>query len=153
MKYILTLAILLVTALNLTASATPAAAQTSLTPEATVHSFYEWYVRTLNQNDEPIEKHPKEISKFVTRRLINSINRVLKSPDGLDADFFLSAQDWDKDWEKNISVSKAVIRGPQATVSVTLKGGPGFGNHRLRLGLRKEDGVWKIDSVNGRRNP
>jgi hypothetical protein len=151
MKYILTVAILFFAAISLTTASV--SAQTSMTPEATVHRFYEWYVHTLNQNEEPIEKHRAEMSKFVTQRLIKSINRVLKSPEGLDADFFLDAQDWDKDWEKNIITTKASIQGARAKLSVTLKGGVGFGNHRLRVGLLKEGGVWKIDSINGRRNP
>jgi hypothetical protein len=110
-------------------------------------------VHTLNQNEEPLEKHGSEMSKFVTRRLIKSVNRVLRSPEGLDADFFIDAQDWDPLWEKNISVSKARIQGTRANLSVTLKGGEGFGNHKVQVGLRKEDSVWKIDSINGRRNP
>ena len=153
MKYLFAVAVLFLAAINLTTAEASVPAQSSMTPEATVHSFYEWYVHTLNQNEEPIEKHRSEMGKFVTQRLLNSIDRVLKSPEGLDADFFLDAQDWDKDWEKNITTTKALIQGRRANLRVTLKGGPGFGNHRLRVGLFKEGGVWKIDSINGRRNP
>jgi Protein of unknown function (DUF3828) len=153
MKFLFSVIALFVAAISLTTTEAAAQAQTPMTPEATVHSFYEWYVHTLNQNEEPIEKHQAELGKFVTQRLIKSLNRVLKSPEGLDADFFLDAQDWDKDWEKNITTTKALIQGPRANLIVTLKGGPGFGNHKLRVGLRKEGGAWKIDSINGRRNP
>src|SRR3954463_11962157 len=153
MKFVSSVVVLVLAAIGLTTTGVSAAAQTSMTAEATVHSFYEWYVHTLNQNEEPIEKHRAEMGKFVTQRLLNSIDRVLKSPDGLDADFFLDAQDWDKGWEKNITTTKAAIQGRRANLRVTLKGGPGFGNHRLRVGLRKEGGAWKIDSINGRRSP
>jgi tRNA U38,U39,U40 pseudouridine synthase TruA len=152
MKYKFALVVLFLVTTNLPTAGTFALAQTTMTPEATVRSFYEWYLHTLNQNQEPLEKHQAELRKFVTRRLIKSLNRALRSPEGIDADFFIDAQDWDKTWEKNIYATKARVQGPRATTTVTLKG-ESFGNHRLRVGLRKEGGVWKIDTVNGRANP
>jgi Protein of unknown function (DUF3828) len=153
MKCMFAVAMLFLVAINLPMAETSALAQTSITPEATVRSFYQWYVHVLNQDEEPLEKHQAEMSKFVTQRLMISLNRARKRPEGINADFFIDAQDWDPTWEKNIPVSKARIQGTRATVSVTLKGGESFGNHKLRVGLRKEGGVWKIDSVNGRANP
>jgi hypothetical protein len=152
MKSIFAVAILLLVTINLPAAEAFAPAQTSRTPEATVRSFYEWYLHALNQNEEPLEKHQAGLRKFVTRRLVRSLNRALKRPDGIDADFFIDAQDWDKTWEKNIYASKAKVQGARATTTVTLKG-ESFGNHKLRIRLRKEGGAWKIDSVNGRINP
>jgi hypothetical protein len=130
-----------------------ASAQVPASPEATVQRFYAWYLHALNQNQDPLGKHQAELSKFVTQRLMRSLNRALKRPDGIDADFFIDAQDWDETWEKNISASKALIQGQQTTVSVTLKGGPAFGNKTLKVGLRKESGDWTIDSINDRMNP
>jgi hypothetical protein len=153
MKYILTVAILFLVALNSTMAETPALAQTPRTPEATVRRFYQWYVHALNQNVEPLEKHQAEMGKFVTARLMGSLTRALKRPDGIDADYFLDAQDWDEMWEHNISTSKARIQGERATINVTLNGNASFGNHKLRVRLRKEGGAWKIDSINGRANP
>ena len=152
MKCIFAAVILFLVTISLPTTGTLALAQTSMTPEATVRSFYEWYLHALNQDEEPLEKHQAELSKFVTQRLIKSLARALKSPEGIDADFFIAAQDWDKTWEKNIYTSKARIQGARATTTVTLKG-ESFGNHRLRIGLRKEGGLWKIDSVNGHVNP
>lgn len=128
-------------------------AQSAFTPEQTAQRFYSWYLHTLNHNDDPLERHKTELSKFVTLRLLRALNRALRRPEGIDADFFIDAQDWDEAWEKNISTSKATIQGERATLSVTLKGGEAFGNKILRVGLLKEVGVWKIDRVNGRMNP
>lgn len=152
MKSIFAAVVLFLVTINLPTAETFALTQTSRTPEATVRRFYEWYLHALNQNEEPMEKHQAELRQFVTQRLLNALNHALKRPDGIDADFFVDAQDWDKTWEKNISASKAKIQGARSTTTVTLKG-ESFGNHRLRVGLRKEGGVWKIDSVNGRANP
>jgi len=153
MKRTIALAILLfVAAVSLISAETRAQAQGATTPEATVRRFYQWYLHGLNQHEEPLEKHQAELSKYVTQRLLRSLNRALKRPDGIDADFFLDAQDWDEAWEKNIFTSRATIRGARSNLTVTLKGGS-IGEHKLRVGLRKEGGAWKIDSVNGRTNP
>lgn len=152
MRRIFAAVVLFLVTINLPAAGTFALAQASTTPEATVRRFYEWYLHELNQNEEPLEKHQAELSKFVTQRLMKSLNRALRRPEGIDADFFIDAQDWDKTWEKNIYASKARIQGARATTNVMLKG-ESFDKHRLRVGLRKEGGVWKIDSVNGRLNP
>ena len=88
---------------------------------------------------------------------MRSLNRALKRDTGINADFFIDAQDSDEGWEKNISVSKARIQGMRATVIVTLKGGTMLADqktfdNKLKVGLRKEGGVWKIDTVNGKAN-
>ena len=147
------LRIAVVCAALLVAITISASSVTAQTPEATVQRFYAWYLHALNQNQDPLGKQQAELSKFVTQRLMRSLNRALKRPDGIDADFFIDAQDFDEAWEKNISTSPATIQGAQATVNVTLTGAPSFGDKRLKVGLRKEGGVWKIDSINNRLNP
>jgi len=42
-------------------------AQAPVSPEATAQHFYAWYLHTLNQNQEPLEKHQAELSNFVNR--------------------------------------------------------------------------------------
>jgi hypothetical protein len=54
----------------------------------------------------------------------------------------------------SISVSKAIVRGNSASVTVILgvfKNGrkyQGIGKHVLRLKMVKEGGLWKIDRIN-----
>ena len=153
MKRILTVAILFLATISLTMAETPALAQAPKTPEETVRRFYQWYVHALNQNVEPLEKHQDEMGKYVTTRLLRSLTRALKRPDGIGADYFLDAQDWDEMWEHNILTSKARILGSRATLNVTFKGSASFGTHKLQVRLRREGGWWKIDSINGRANP
>lgn len=150
MKVIFVLVILCGVLITSPMSAVP---QTATTPEATVRSFYEWYLYALNHNQDPLRKQRQKMSKFVTQRLMTSLNRALRSPEGIDADLFIDAQDWDESWEKNISVSEAEIAGTRAIVNVTLKGGESVGDQKLKIALRKEGGGWKIDGVNGRINP
>lgn len=129
-----------------------AASAQSAAPEAQARSFYAWYLHELNIEHNPIG-NSRGLGRYVTARMVRSIRRALGRENGIDADIFIDAQDFDPLWEKNISTSRAVIRGASATLTVTLKGGPNFGTKRLRLALKKEGGAWKIDSVNGRANP
>ena len=116
-------------------------------PDAMIHEFYHWYVHALNQNKEPLTSQRTVMRKYVTLRLIREIDRMAKGPDGLDGDYFIDAQDWDKDWEKNITVSYLVVKNTTATATVALTGKE-MSRH-LQLTLKQEAGAWKIDRVKG----
>jgi hypothetical protein len=157
MKYVFAVAMAFLVVINLPTTGRHALAQTSMTPEETVRRFYELYLQSLNKQEQPLEKQRAELSKLVTQRLMKSYDRASKRDTGINADFFIDAQDWDEAWEKNISVSKAQIQGTRATVTVALKGGTSGADNKtfdntLKVGLRKEGGVWKIDTVNGKAN-
>jgi hypothetical protein len=105
--------------------------QTVSTPESRARSFYAWYLHELNaetQSDREFERtwetHYGEIRPRDRTRT--------EAQDGIDADIFIDAQDFDPLWEKNIATSRAAISGNRATVNVTLKGGPSSGTKRLK---------------------
>ena len=120
---------------------------TPQTPDAVIREFYKWYVHALNQNKEPLTGQRTVMRKYVTLRLIREIDRMAKGPDGLDGDYFIDAQDWDKDWEKNIAVSNVVVKNTIATATVALTGKEM--NRHLQLTLKQEGSMWKIDRVKG----
>ena len=124
-----------------------AVAQPAKTPEAVIREFYKWYVHALNQDKDPLTGLRPTMRRYVTARLIAAIDRMAKGPDGLDGDYFIDAQDWDKDWEKNIAVSNIVVKNTLATAKVALSG-PQMSRH-LQLTLKQEAGAWKIDRVKG----
>ena len=128
-----------------------AVGQTTL-PESRARGFYAWYLHELKAERNPI-RNSKGLRKYVTARMVRSVERALKRPEGIDADIFIDAQDFDPLWEKNITTSVGATGPVAATLTVTLKGGRGFGTKRLRVGMKREGGVWKIDSVNGRIAP
>jgi hypothetical protein len=129
-----------------------AVAQAPATPESRARQFYSWYLHELNAERNPIS-NSRGLRKYVTTRMVRSIERALGRENGIDADIFIDAQDFDEQWEQNITASKAVINGGTARVTITLRGPSSSWNRRLRLGLKKEAGEWKIDSVNGRMSP
>jgi Protein of unknown function (DUF3828) len=116
-------------------------------PDAVIREFYKWYVHALNQNKDPLTGQRTVMRKYVTTRLIREIDRMAKGPDGLDGDYFIDAQDWDKEWEKNIDVSDIVTKVTIATARVTLSG-PQMTRH-VQVTLKQEAGVWKVDRVKG----
>ena len=121
--------------------------QPAASPESAVHRFYEWYMQALNQNIYPMDSQKKELGKYVTQRLIREIDKMPKGPDGLDGDYFVYAQEWDKEWEQNITVSPAKMNGTKATTEVTLSG-PNL-SRKLKVMLRQQRGTWKVDKVEG----
>lgn len=117
-----------------------------LTPDATVSKFYNWYLHALTTDHDPLRDDRPKLSAYVSKALIQDINRRMNSADGLDADYFIQAQDYLDDWGTNISVTKPEINGNTAVLVVTL-GATEESRHRLRLTLKKERDIWKIRKV------
>jgi hypothetical protein len=115
-------------------------------PEETVEAFYKWYVHALRQNREPLTQDEATLKKYVTSALIARIKKQMNSPDGLEADYFLQAQDYLDDWETNVSAAKAMIKGTVATTRVTL-GAKDDSKHKLKVSLSKQGEEWKISRV------
>lgn len=117
-------------------------------PERAIREFYHWYVQALVTNQDPFVKGRTDLKRFATGRLIEQIDRMRNGPDGLDGDYFVDAQDFDKDWGKNITVSTPIIRNKHATVEVELKGRE-MGTRNLLVDLAWERDGWKVDKVEG----
>jgi hypothetical protein len=108
-----------------------------------VRSFYALWVG----HGDPMNNRAL-IRSYSSRRLA----RWLYSSDyrDYDADYFLQAQDFDNDWNQ-AHVRDVRVRGNTARLFATLGSpkpeGKGIGARRLRLKMVKENGLWKIDTV------
>lgn len=134
------------------AFSSPVFGQAVQTPERAAKDFYTWYLTELNAERYPIRQAKRQMLGKVSTRLGRWI--YSRSYEEYGADYFLDAQDWDENWVKNISASKAVVKGNTAKVNVKF-GVPkgtysGFGSRTLPVGLVKEGGTWRIDKVNNR---
>lgn len=118
-------------------------------PEKVIRDFYQWYVGVLVAERDPFTQEREELKRYVSERLIREIDDMIKGPDGLDGDYFVDAQDFDKEWAKNIKVAPPEIKGDQAAAEVTLTGSE-IGVKHLQLVLARENGAWKIDRVTGK---
>jgi hypothetical protein len=137
--------LLVCAAMRFASGAEPSAAS----PEQTIQQFYQWYVQSLVAENDPLTKRRAELKRFATDRLIREIDGMRKGPDGLDGDYFLDAQDFDREWGKNITVGKVAAKGTRATADVQLNSRE-MGMKKLRVTLVQERGSWKVDKVEGK---
>jgi hypothetical protein len=124
------------------------AAERAATPEDCIRNFYRWYVTNLVANRDPM-KQRGELKRYATERLLKEIDKMEKSPDGLDGDYFVDAQDFDPLWAKRISISDVQTRGDKSKARVLLDGAKGM-QKKLLVHLVQDGGTWKVDKVQGR---
>ena len=121
-------------------------------PEQAAKDFYRWYLTELNAEREPRRDSKQLMLQKVSARLGKWLYSEAYEEYG--ADYILDAQDYEASWADNIKASPAVTKGNVSTVKLTLtprKGAIGWGVRRMIIKLVKENGVWKIDTVNNRR--
>jgi len=120
-------------------------------PEQTAKDFYKWYLTALNAQKDPIRDNKRLMLQKVSTRLGRWL--YSKAYEEYDADYFLDAQDYDETWVNGITAAPAATNGNVSTVKLTFtpkKGSTGFGVRTMRIKFVKENGAWKIDSVNNR---
>ncbi|HXC96737.1 MAG TPA: DUF3828 domain-containing protein [Edaphobacter sp.] len=115
-------------------------------PGVVAAEFYKWYLHELEQNHDPISKNERSLSPYVSASLLRELKRMMQSPNGIGADYFLQAQDYLDDWPTHISVGDTKIQSGIATTVVTLGESPA-NPYRLAVTLQQEGGSWKIRRV------
>jgi hypothetical protein len=120
-------------------------------PSELVRRFYEWYIRTLSQDRDPVTQNRATLKTYVSATLIEEIDRRSKSPDGLEIDYFLQTQDYLDEWASHISALQTARKGAEATVVVTF-GVKGATAYKLTVRLRNESLSWMITKVEPYRN-
>ncbi|MBC7795238.1 MAG: DUF3828 domain-containing protein [Pyrinomonadaceae bacterium] len=114
-------------------------------PETTIKNFYSYYVGAIEANKFPLKDDSVKLKRFITLRLYNE-QRKKYDANEFDADYFLQAQDFDKNWAKNVTVSDVKKSPNKTTANVLLKGKDDF-DQKLKLSLVNEKGKWKIDKI------
>lgn len=119
-------------------------------PETTIREFYTWYLHALVANTEPLAQEDK-MKQFVTSRLLKDIERASTVDSdmdggGLDHDPIICAQDFDKDWAKNMRVTGIKADRDQAMAMLEFRDRE-FARHKLKLRLVREEDDWKIDKI------
>jgi hypothetical protein len=117
--------------------------QVSSSPEAVVRQFYAWYLGRLNKDDWDPLKRRREALKFLDAKFHRRAPGLMVRG---DADIFICAQDWMKEWAEKFTVASAVVRGKRATTVVTLPVKEGE-RIRIKLMLRRAGGIWKIEGT------
>jgi hypothetical protein len=128
-------------ALTLTSAA--ARVQQAATPEDVTRGFYSWYLHQLTlENMNPLKQKATAL-KYMTRQLYANAPRLTRR---MDADIFICAQDWDKGWEKNFTLSTPQVRNGSATTTVTLPSGE-TDKIKIDVTLIKSAAGWRINRV------
>ena len=120
-----------------------ARAQQPATPEAVTRGFYSWYLHQLSRENATPLKQKTTALKYLTPQLYANAPRLIRQ---MDADIFICAQDWDKGWEKNFSVSTPQIKNNSATATVTLPSGE-TDKIQINVTLIKIASGWRINKV------
>jgi Protein of unknown function (DUF3828) len=122
------------------------ASSSQTTPQTTLVAFYHWYLDAFARQGNPLEDDRARMESYVTKGLLQEIDKRIQSPDGLDEDYFIRAQDYFNDWATDIVVSDVRINRGTASALVTL-GRTRESRHRLKVTLVKEGRIWKISGV------
>jgi len=121
----------------------PARAQQLATPEEVARGFYSWYLHQLSRDNVQPLKQKTTALKYLTPQLFANAPRLIRQ---MDADIFICAQDWDKGWEKNFTVSTPQIKNNSATATVTLPAGE-IDKIQINVTLIKTTSGWRINKV------
>lgn len=121
----------------------PARAQEAAPPEEVVRGFYSWYLHELSLDNATPLKQKTTALKYLTPQLYANAPRLIRR---LNADIFICAQDWDKGWETNFSVSTPQVKNRSATATVTLPSGE-TDRIRINVTLIKTAAGWRINRV------
>jgi hypothetical protein len=121
----------------------PARAQQAATPQDVTRRFYSWYLHELNRESSNPLKQKTMALKYLTPQLYANAPRLNRR---MDADIFICAQDWDKGWEQNFSVTTPQIKNGSATATVTLPSGE-TDQIKIDVTLNKTASGWRINKV------
>lgn len=138
--------LLLAAALLLLAGQTAHARVGVQPPERIVGEFYEWYLGELAASRYPLTDARQTLASYVARSLLRQIERRMNSKDGLEADYFIQAQDYLDDWPAHIAVTPPTVKGRVATARVTL-GASAASRTDLDVTLGRDAHDWKITRV------
>jgi hypothetical protein len=112
-------------------------------PDEIVRSFYSWYLHQLSlEHAEPLKQKTTAL-RYLTAQLYANAPRLTRR---MDADIFICAQDWDKGWETNFTVSTSQIKKNSATATVTLPSGE-TDKIKIDITLIKTTSGWRINKV------
>ena len=123
---------------------TIAYAQSSKTPEARVKNFYSWYLKGINDGQDP-SKNKAVMNSHLSARLGKWYSS--KAGRELDSDYFVRTQEWSDEWAGHVNVGEPSINGTTAVVDITFGSTSDEWHHKLQIGLIMEGGMWKIDRV------
>ena len=126
------------------ASAAPVGDATTCTPVAVTTEFFHWYVMKFRSDHDPMLELRADPRGLVSTALLDEVDA--QTDDGaLDYDYFLEVDDVVRPC-RSLDATPLASGPSHAEVAVTL-GSRTKAPWRLRVGLVKTDGVWRIRRI------
>lgn len=119
-------------------------AEDAAVPQIAAQAAYRWYMALLAE-DKDASDDPQGYERYVSAPLRARIERQMNSTDGMDADYFLKAQDYSDSWLTHIAAERGPRTGNITRTTVIL--GAGSEQWRLTVSMAREGGQWKIAEV------
>ncbi len=108
-------------------------------PDVTINRAYDWYVQTLKNGQDPLQRARTGLRPFATDRFLTSVQSVRSD---LESNALIDPQSFDA----RLAVENVEAKGAAATARVVLTG-RSVGRQTLNVFLLKEETGWKIDDV------
>jgi hypothetical protein len=134
------------TTLVSSARAEQPAIATAEAPDIVAKNFYVWYLKELSKNRDPLSDSAATMRTYVSSRTLAKIRRMINSPDGMEADYFLQTQDYMEEWLPPPKSQIKKIGNTNSELVVTL-GENTENKYQLSVTMLKEEGRWKISKV------
>jgi hypothetical protein len=115
-------------------------------PKPVAEAFYNGYLQSFSAGKDPLTDDVAQMKQYVSDELIDKIKKQMASPDGLEEDYFIKAQDYMEEWLTHITVSEPLVQGASAREQVTLGNTPDT-TQIVDVLLVKNNGCWKINDV------
>ena len=121
-------------------------AQSNKTPEGRVQNFYNWYLKAVDDQQDPATNRAL-MNSHMSARLSKWF--YSKAGQDIEGDYFVGSQEWSDQWAGNVNVGELTIKRTTAIVNITLGPMSDEWHPKLRVDLIMEGSVWKIDRVRG----
>jgi hypothetical protein len=117
-------------------------------PESVAAEFYDWYLQSLDADQDPLSDRYERLNAYVARPLVDRLLKRVQEQKASSADYFLQATRIQGAWLR-ARVQAVTLRrqARSADVLVTLDG-DGDAKHELVLTMVLDNGTWKIRTVN-----
>ncbi len=110
--------------------------------EEKLRNFYAYYI-TVNDGTSGKAASKDTLEKYCTRAFLQKIY----SDTDIDYDPIISGQDFDKEWVKTLTVTKATAKRDKIYRVSFLWDAKEMKSHNIVVTMGKEAGKWKIDYV------
>jgi hypothetical protein len=116
--------------------------------EDMVKNFYAWYIDKLNtQQGYSLIANKEDAESVLTNDLYKSL---VKQDKNLDADYFIKAQDWGKDWG-TVTILDSKTDGSKTTCTVQLGTGKDktitIGTQKVKVTVVDKKAGWRVEKV------